>query len=90
MVQLINETSQSFREGKKWKCNSRCGTRSPHNSSAKPTFRDRLASTREKQQSLNQCKCKQIYSQCDNRYKHEIWKTLAISSAMSYKIYRFT
>ena len=77
VVQLINETSQSFREGKKWKCNSRCGTRSPHNSSAKPTFRDRLASTR--QQSQNQCKCKQIDSKCDNRYNqaeicYTIWK----------------
>ena len=68
MVQLINETSQSFREGKKWKCNSSCGTRSPR--SSKPTtFRDRLESTRQKQQSLNQCKCKlQIHnsSQCDS------------------------
>ena len=34
VVQLINDTSQSFREGKKWKCNSSCGTRSPRGSNS--------------------------------------------------------
>ena len=58
VIQLINQTSQGFREGKKWKCNSRCGTRSY--TSTNRTFRDRLAS-----QKTNTCRCKRICSQCD-------------------------
>lgn len=61
VIQLINDTSQSFREGKKWTCNSTCGTRSPRR---KPTFRDRLASTRS-------CRCKRVCSQCDTQLSLE-------------------
>ena len=59
VIQLINQTSQGFREGKKWKCNSRCGTRDRN--STNRTFRDRLASTRQ----TSQCRCKRLCSQCD-------------------------
>ena len=57
MIQLINQTSQGFKEGKKWKCNSRCGTRGGNSTR---TFRDRL-----KSQNTNTCRCKRICSQCD-------------------------
>ena len=57
VIQLINQTSQGFKEGKKWKCNSRCGTRGGNSTR---TFRDRLAS-----QKTNTCRCKRICSQCD-------------------------
>lgn len=67
MVQLINETSQSFREGKKWKCNSSCGTRSSPRGS-KQTFRDRLAST------ARTCKCKRVCSQCDTEETSKMLK----------------
>ena len=75
VVQLINDTSQSFREGKKWKCNSSCGTRSPRGSnSANKVINQRVLTTKPLEgKDLEGCTlCLHILQGC-----RKVWKSRA-------------
>ena len=85
MIELINRTSQGFKEGQKWKCNHTCGTRFPK----RKKLRDRLAkhsrnSTIIPYRSHSSRESHRRCSQCDNNSFEEYETMLSHSKTLDY------